>query len=85
MSKINDVIYSYAESESLDTGVPYSSVQFSCDEVESMMKEYAEWYAKKCLEIAVDNAETYTDRGGYTFVDGKSILNIKLPDHDKTL
>ncbi len=50
MSKINDVIYSYAESESLDTGVPYSSVQFSCDEVESMMKEYAEWYALKIID-----------------------------------
>ena len=82
MSKIDDIIYSYAEVESLDTGTPYSLVQFSYEEVESMMKEYAEWYAKKCLEIAADNASTYSDVGGYTFVDSRSILNIQLPEHD---
>ena len=73
MSKIEEIIAKYN----------YNIDSFLS--VECMMRDYAEWYAKKCLEIAVDNAETYTDRGGYTFVDGKSILNIKLPDHDKTL
>lgn len=85
MSKIDNIIYSYAEAESLGTGIPYSQVQFSYEEVESMMKEYAEWYAKKCLEIAAEKAKSITDIDKYIYgsiVDKDSILNIKLPEHD---
>lgn len=50
--------------------------------LEDAMKEYAEYYAQKCLEIAAVDADCY-DRGydlGHG-VDPNSILNIKLPEH----
>ncbi len=50
--------------------------------VENAMKEYAEYYAKKCLEIAADKAEC--ECGGYigSEIEPSSILNIKLPEHE---
>lgn len=53
------------------------------DCIDQCMKEYAEYYAKKCLEIAAVDADCY-DRGydlGHG-VDPNSILNIKLPEHE---
>lgn len=55
-----------------------------------MMKEYAEWYAKKCLEIAADNAEIYeegyynrNDDPDYRWaVNKESITDIQLPEHE---
>lgn len=44
-----------------------------------MMKEYAEIYAKKVLEVAAKNAELLETDGD---VDKDSILNIKLPEHE---
>lgn len=54
-----------------------------------MMKEYAEWYAKKCLEIAAHNVEvgkqgafgTYWNRGDLV-VNKQSITDIQLPEHE---
>lgn len=49
----------------------------------SMMIEYAEWYAKKCLEIAAENAVALErDYNDDWHVDTNSILNIELPSHD---
>jgi len=53
------------------------------DELILIMKEYAELYAKKCLEIAAENANIFYDVGGYNYVDSGSILNIKLPEHEE--
>lgn len=54
------------------------------------MKEYAENYAKKCLEIAAKEVTTLqvpNIQQGYspyleTIIDVSSILNIKLPEHE---
>lgn len=52
--------------------------------IESAMKEYAEFYAKKCLEIAAKEANfMFTGDGPEDYeIDKDSILNIKLPEHD---
>lgn len=53
--------------------------------VENAMKEYAEYYAKRCLEIAADKAESITDIDKYIYgsiVNRDSILNIQLPEHE---
>lgn len=53
--------------------------------LEDAMKEYAEYYAKKCLEISIENAIYRTDGYGNTstkFIDKDSILNIILPEHE---
>lgn len=55
-----------------------------------MMKEYAEYYAKKCLEIAAENAETEVqwfynrqdDEESHAVVNKESITNIQLPEHE---
>lgn len=46
----------------------------------SAMKEYAEFYAKKCLKIAADNADIHPMRA-FNQVDKSTILDIKLPEH----
>lgn len=71
----------YADQEFSDYGL------FS---VEAAMKEYSEWYAKKCLEIAAEEADVMeewfynrVDDEDHRWVINKdSILNIKLPEHD---
>lgn len=51
--------------------------------IESMMKDYAEWYAKQCLKIAADEAiADMSFMNATAWVDKDSILNIKLPEHD---
>lgn len=62
------------------------------DKVREIMILYAEYYAKKCLGIAAENATTecvvpedefcpdFTN--AYEIVDKDSILNIKLPEHE---
>lgn len=60
------------------------------DIIELKLREYAEFYAKKCLEIAANEAEVMeewfynrADDEDHRWVINKdSILNIKLPDHD---
>lgn len=54
-------------------------------DIVKIMKEYAEWYAQKCLEIAAEHAQSITDIDEYIYgsiVDKNTILNIKFPDHD---
>lgn len=55
---------------------------------EKAMKEYAEFYAKKCLEKAAENAEcddvSYQNGDSYAMfaVNRNSILTIDLPEHE---
>lgn len=51
--------------------------------IQQCMKRYAEEYAKKCLEIAAENAVALErDYNDDWHVDTNSILNIELPSHD---
>lgn len=58
--------------------------------LEDAMKEYAEYYTRKCLEIVAKEASADFECIGavlgaenvYPFVDKDSILNIKLPEHE---
>lgn len=51
--------------------------------VEVAMIEYAEYYAKRCLKIAAENAVALErDYNDDWYVDTNSILNIELPSHD---
>lgn len=50
--------------------------------IESMMRDYAEIYAKKCLEIAAEEATARLHSYDEPMVNKSSILNIKLPEHD---
>lgn len=70
--------------ELIEMNTHYECGMYCCYpvEVKEIMKEYAECYAKKCLEIASDTATIYHDVGGYSYIDQQSILNIELPDHD---
>lgn len=62
---------------------------FVKDEVIESMKEYAEYYARKVLEIAAKEATASFECVGavlgaenvYPFVEKDPILNIKLPKH----
>jgi len=58
--------------------------------ITDLMKEYAEIYAKRCLEIASENVEMF-EEGFYNRIDDLeykwsidkgSILNIDLPEHE---
>lgn len=88
VTKIKEIIYTHK----LDANRRYKDGSFS-----SAMKEYAEWYAKKCLKIAAEQAllkkeftmgeavyfTQETEENNYMMTVSKdSILNIKLPDHD---
>lgn len=49
--------------------------------IKRCMKEYAEYYAKRCLEVASTNAKTVRCPD-YDKVNANTILNITLPEHD---
>lgn len=91
MTKIEEIIennrlktYHYADQDFVENGAK---------SITSAMKEYAEWYAKRCLEIAAKEAqitsdETYewqqivNEMGECPFyVDEDSIIDIILPEH----
>lgn len=50
-------------------------------DIVSVIKSYAEFYAKKCLKIAANQADIHPMRA-YNVVNKKSITEIKLPEHD---
>lgn len=63
----------------------WDTIEFFEHDIETIMKEYAEFYAKECLQIAAENAESITDIDKYIYgsvVDKSSILNIDLPKHE---
>lgn len=51
------------------------------EQVEEIMKEYAELYARKCLKQAAEEAEMI-QMGEQSFILTNSITDIKLPDHE---
>lgn len=74
-----------------------SSGQIGLIDLKVLCKEYAEWYAKKCLKIAADKAmvirtfyssdppqiwDVTFEESSYVHVHKDSILNIQLPEHD---
>lgn len=64
---------------------PYQSVPEQQAHIFKAMQEYAEYYAKKCLEIAADNYVTDCEIRGDNveyYVIRASITNIELPKHD---
>ncbi len=65
---------------------PYSDEAFPWEKLIQTVKEYAEWYARQCLQIAADNAtgrfETDTQGCEYIEINQESILNITLPPHE---
>jgi len=72
MTKIEEIL------SAIDHNHPYLVIQ-------EMIKEYAEFYAQRCLEIAAEKAEMKqrVPGNGYSLiVDKDSIINIKLPKHD---
>lgn len=84
MTKIEEIAFKYAKGE-------YPTQQmFSLLDVISAMKEYAEYYAIKCLQLAAESVKTeqvMNIQQGYepfaeTRINKGSILNLKLPDHD---
>ncbi len=72
MNQIREVIDQvYREFESID----HDTALIVC------MERYAELYAKRCLEIAAENAECDIFDFPYSRVGKESITEIKLPEH----
>jgi len=78
MTKVEEIIKQYG----FDSGGIYTWI-----DLEAMLKEYAEWYAHKCLEIAADKASTSayyksTNKGArYKPWNGESILKRQLKNY----
>ena len=87
MTKIEELIESIQKFEQL-----IWDEEFVCwpDDVERIMKQYAEFYAQRCLEIAAKEASANFECIGAVlgaenvnpYVEQESILKIKLPPHD---
>lgn len=87
MSKLEDIINSYRV-----VTPHWADQEWSEGDIWLIAKEYAEYYAKKCLQIAAEEAQTkcipHREFGGadfcdsYEVVDKDTILNIKLPEHE---
>lgn len=84
MSKIEELI------DSIRWKYYHNECEFGGIDIEEIMKEYAEIYAKRCLEIAAENATCdelcrygkYDQEEVYFEVNYKSITNIDLPPHE---
>jgi hypothetical protein len=87
MTKIDELIESIITCEQFTMG--YNDVCWP-DDVKRIMQEYAEHYAKKCLEIAAENVKFEfgeVDVEGYSYkeivgIDYESLLNIEMPEHE---
>jgi hypothetical protein len=74
MSKIGELIKKYD-----------IFLSFECDENEIvlMMKEYAEWYARKCLEkFEKDSDPAYDMQGYFVGYSTPYLETFKLPEHE---
>ncbi len=81
MNKIKELISNYW----LDTDSSSLVHDLYVSDIEELMIEYAEWYAKQCLEIAAEKAETEWGSGcdyDVKIVNKSTILNIELPNHE---
>lgn len=56
--------------------------RYQYDDIQHIMQEYAEYYAKKCLEIAVNEVDCGNVEDFQYDIARESILNIKLPEHE---
>lgn len=61
----------------------YSGGVYSFVDIEELMKEYAEWYAKKCLEIADENFNW--DHDMEEWCGGIRPSRIQLPPHNEEM
>lgn len=52
------------------------------DCIKKVAIDYADWYAKKCLEIAYEEVKYHRLAHGEIQIDKDSILNITLPNHN---
>jgi len=83
MTKTEEIAFKYVKGEHP------TQQMFSLLDVMSAMKEYAELYAKKCLEIAAEEATADFECVGAVlgtehivpYVEKSSILKINFPDH----
>jgi len=82
MTKIKELM----DSVIVDSPV-YPEQYFSIENIEKIMKEYAEFYAQRCLEIAEEKCcpdwihPDDPEEESYIGIEPGSILNIKLPEH----
>lgn len=78
MIKIDNLIDSILGEDNLY----FPEQHFSSENIKKIMKEYAEYYAKKCLEIAINEINCGNAEDFQYDIARKSILNIKLPEHE---
>lgn len=79
MSKIDELIDSIRQS----TGGYYPATEFYDYSIERIMKEYAEWYAHKCLEkFEKDSDPVYDMQGDFLGYSTPYLENFKLPEHE---
>lgn len=82
MSKLHDLIDS-CEKGYIEAFPGSLEIAVYVEDLVPIMEEYAEYYAKRCLEIAANNAVALErDYNDDWYVDTNSILNIELPSHD---
>lgn len=85
MNKIDELIEKIRQRPS-----GWDTVEFFEHDIETIMIEYAEWYAKKCLQMAAANVKFqygYVDVEGSTHreivdLDYEKTFCFKLPEHD---
>ncbi len=78
MNKIDEILNKYRD---ITRWPEYPEI--TEDEYIQAMKEYAEYYAKKCLEIAAKEACLNEPKLDYRpSISKLSITDIQLPDHD---
>lgn len=56
--------------------------ELEIEDIKNICTEYAEFYAKKCLEIAINEINCGNAEDFQYDIARKSILNIKLPEHE---
>lgn len=77
MTKIEEILQ-----ENVHVPKHGSDPEWTEDNVRIAMKEYAEYYAKKCLEITALNVDCGNIEDWQYDIVRESILNIKLPEHE---
>ena len=92
MTKIDELIKSIC-----NKGTDYSPEWYSESDIEDIMIQYAEYYAKRCLQAAAENAKVIKVHGWESVKDiddefecgdyelrvyTKSITDITLPEHE---
>lgn len=63
-------------------GLTFQSLPEQQSHILDAMKEYANWYAYQCLQIAASKATAYIKDYDDPIVEKRSILSINFPPHD---